>query len=123
MPPLPSSFDAYDAEDRAKKLTGFQKLWYKCKEQPLVPLGVFATIFALTKSALSLKAGNSRKANKFFTARVVAQGFTLVALVGGSAYMNSKDSKTQAEIDAEKAARRKKLWLEELERRAGTSKS
>ncbi|KAK9380259.1 hypoxia induced protein conserved region-domain-containing protein [Kockiozyma suomiensis] len=118
MPP-PSSFDAIDPEDQVQQLTGFKKLWYKCKEQPLVPIGVIATIWALSKSAISIRQGNSRKANKYLTTRVALQGFTIAAMVGGTALLNNRDGKTKAEREVEKAARRKQLWLEELERQAG----
>ncbi|KAK9476355.1 hypoxia induced protein conserved region-domain-containing protein [Lipomyces japonicus] len=112
---MPSSFDIYDGEDAVKNLKGFQKLWYHCKEQPLVPIGIIATCFALSKSALSIRSGNHKSANRYFTARVAFQAFTLIALVGGT-YMAAKDSKSRDQILQEKAERRKKLWLEDLER-------
>ncbi|KAK9486743.1 hypoxia induced protein conserved region-domain-containing protein [Lipomyces starkeyi] len=115
---VPSSFDPYDAEDAVRNLKGFQKLWYHCKQQPLVPIGIIATCYALTRSAIAVRGGRHKEANKYFTARVVLQGLTLVALVGTSIYMQS-DGKSQAERNAEKAARRKQLWLEELDRQGG----
>ncbi|KAK9450917.1 hypoxia induced protein conserved region-domain-containing protein [Limtongia smithiae] len=112
----PSSFDPYDPEDVVQNLTGWSKLWYKCKAEPLVPIGVLLTTGALIKSAIAIRRGNHKQANRFFTARVVFQGCTIAALIGGSYYMQSKMGKSKAELDAEKAARRKELWLEELER-------
>ncbi|KAK9466228.1 hypoxia induced protein conserved region-domain-containing protein [Lipomyces arxii] len=111
----PSSFDPYDPDDQVRNLKGFAKLWYHCKEQPLVPVGILLTCAALTKSAIAVRQGKQREANRYFTARVVMQGLTLAALVGGSYYMQ-KNTKSVAELQAEKAARRKQLWLEELDR-------
>ncbi|KAK9454585.1 hypoxia induced protein conserved region-domain-containing protein [Dipodascopsis uninucleata] len=113
----PSSFDPYDPEDAVQNLRGLKKLWYHCKEQPLVPLGIFATCFALTKSGLAIRGGRSKSANRYFTLRVIFQGFTLAALVGGSYYL-SHDTKSKEELMKEKAERRKKLWLEELDRQS-----
>ncbi|KAK9459504.1 hypoxia induced protein conserved region-domain-containing protein [Lipomyces oligophaga] len=118
----PSSFDAYNPDDAVANLTGFPRIWYKCKEQPLVPIGVLATTYALTRSAMAIRQGNSKQANRFFGARVLFQGFTICVLVAGSYAMAAGDGKTKAELEAEKAARRKQLWLEELERQGAVYK-
>lgn len=91
----------------------------KCKEQPLVPLGVFATIGAVAMAARGLKRGDKHDANRWFRRRVLFQGLTIVALVGGSfVYDQAKISqKSEEDLAREKAKIREQLWINELERR------
>lgn len=112
MPALPSSVEP----PRRKPL--YQILAEKCKEQPLVPLGVVLTCGALYLSGRALRARDSRLANRMFFWRVGFQAFTVVALVGGGFYFDEKrkEKKSQREQLIEKAKEREKLWIEELER-------
>lgn len=89
-----------------------------CKEQPLVPLGCLLTTGALLLSAHSIRRGDYKGANRMFVWRVALQGFTVIALVGGSYYLGL-NKKWQVDREAEirkKAELREKMWIEELER-------
>jgi hypothetical protein len=57
----------------------------KAKENPLVPIGCFATLVALGYGLLSFKRGNMLMSQNMMRFRVVAQGGTVIALVGGIA--------------------------------------
>lgn len=97
-----------------------EKLVYRSKQQPLVPLGCLATTAAVIMAAKGVRTGNAPKAQFWFRWRVGLQGFTLVALVFGSIYYDkafSAAQKTEEELAIEKAKVREKLWIEELERR------
>ncbi|QRW26268.1 Respiratory supercomplex factor 2 [Rhizoctonia solani] len=61
-----------------------QKGWRKCKEQPLVPIGIFATCVALIGATKHLRSGDRTNFNRFLRFRVVAQGITVAACVGGT---------------------------------------
>ncbi|XP_040539029.1 HIG1 domain family member 2A, mitochondrial [Gallus gallus] len=55
----------------------------KTRENPLVPLGCLCTLGVLTYGLISFKRGNTRHSQLMMRARVVAQGFTVAALLGG----------------------------------------
>jgi hypothetical protein len=97
-----------------------EKIMYRSKQQPLVPLGCLATTAAVIMAAKGVRTGNAPKAQFWFRWRVGLQGFTLVALVFGSIYYDkafTQTKKTEEEMAIEKARIREKLWIEELERR------
>ncbi|KAG9119807.1 Respiratory supercomplex factor 1, mitochondrial [Ceratobasidium sp. 392] len=58
--------------------------WKKCKEQPLVPAGIFATCVALIGATKHLRSGDRTNFNRFLRFRVLAQGITIAACVGGT---------------------------------------
>ena len=108
---LPSSVD-----QRPRKSL-LQLLGEKCKEQPLVPMGVVLTCSALYLAARALRARDSRLANRMFFWRVGFQGFTLLALLGGTIwYKEQREAKSREQVLHEKSKMREKLWIEELER-------
>ncbi|TIC01122.1 terpene synthase [Wallemia mellicola] len=88
------------------------KAYRKFVEQPLVPIGIGATIIALTRAAMEIRRGNSRAANKFFRYRVYAQGATVVAAVGGMWYYGTAQEQKGARIERDRIAQK-----EEFERR------
>ncbi|KAI9273592.1 hypoxia induced protein conserved region-domain-containing protein [Sporodiniella umbellata] len=71
--------------------TAGDKLMRKFKQEPFVPAGVALTCFALVAATVGLKMGNRAYANNMFRLRVAAQGFTVLAMVGGSIYYGQKD--------------------------------
>ncbi|NXY62947.1 HIG2A protein, partial [Callaeas wilsoni] len=77
-PPLePSPLPTFPEE-------GFgEKFLRKTRENPVVPLGCLCTVGVLTYGLLSFKKGNTRRSQLMMRARVVAQGFTFAALLGG----------------------------------------
>lgn len=95
-------------------------LYKKCKQQPLVPIGLFLTCGALYLSGRAVKARDSRLANRMFYWRVFFQAFTVAALLGGAFYYNEDTirsrSKDKQEELRKKAKIREQLWLEELDR-------
>ncbi|KAH6720460.1 hypoxia induced protein conserved region-domain-containing protein [Leptodontidium sp. 2 PMI_412] len=115
--PLPSSFDGntdfYD-ENR------WQKFSRRLKEEPLIPFGCALTCWALYNASRSIRAGDANRTNRMFRARIYAQGFTLLAMVGGSMYWQT-DRQKRKEYDvviAEKKAKEKnEAWIKELEAR------
>ena len=92
--PVPNSDDPAFFEE-TRKLKGWDLLVYKCKQQPLVPIGnlnsrtafdlpgVAATCFALLGAARMGYKKNSKGMQYFFRARVAAQAFTVLALWAG----------------------------------------
>ncbi|NXF47255.1 HIG2A protein, partial [Oceanites oceanicus] len=77
-PPLePSPLPMFSEE-------GFgDKFLRKTRENPLVPLGCLCTLGVLTYGLISFKRGNTRQSQLMMRARILAQGFTFVALLGG----------------------------------------
>ncbi|NXW61804.1 HIG2A protein, partial [Eurystomus gularis] len=59
------------------------KFLRKTRENPLVPLGCLCTLSVLTYGLISFKRGNIRQSQLMMRARVLAQGFTFAALLGG----------------------------------------
>ncbi|KAI7898735.1 hypoxia induced protein conserved region-domain-containing protein [Cokeromyces recurvatus] len=77
--------------------TALEKIKRKAKEEPLVPAGVALTTFALIAAAVGVKTGNRTYTNQMFRLRVAAQGFTVLAMVGGSLYYQYKEQKEAKE--------------------------
>ena len=113
--PLPSSFDGdvdFYNENR------FQKFTRRLKEEPLIPVGIALTCWALYNAQQSMRTGNSVKTNRFFRYRLYAQSFTLVAMVGGSLYYKSDRLKRGEYVklkEKQKAQEKREKWIRELE--------
>ncbi|NXD39412.1 HIG2A protein, partial [Copsychus sechellarum] len=60
-----------------------EKFLRKTRENPLVPLGCLCTVGILAYGLICFKKGNTRRSQLMMRARVIAQGFTLAALLGG----------------------------------------
>lgn len=129
-----------------------RKIVRKVKEEPLVPLGtsrarthpyplthflrlisslqqltgIGLTVFAFVNAYRALRKGDSKQANRMFRARVLAQGFTVVAMVAGSMYY-SKDREKTAELrklkEQRDAEEKRQKWIRELEVRDDEEKA
>jgi hypothetical protein len=114
---MPSSFDSNPDFHNEKALS---KVVRKVKEEPLVPLGIGLTVFAFVNAYRALRKGDSKQANRMFRARVLAQGFTVIAMVAGSMYY-SKDREKTAELrklkEQRDAEEKRQKWIRELEAR------
>ncbi|NP_001087828.1 HIG1 hypoxia inducible domain family member 2A S homeolog [Xenopus laevis] len=67
----------YDSE-------GFKsKFIRKVKENPFVPIGCLATAGALTYGLISFKQGKTRQSQLLMRTRILAQGFTVAAIMVG----------------------------------------
>ncbi|CAO3613083.1 unnamed protein product [Cunninghamella echinulata] len=56
---------------------------------------VALTCFALGAATFGVKTGNKVYANNMFRLRVAAQGFTILAMVGGSLYYTYKEEQAK----------------------------
>ncbi|THX06240.1 hypothetical protein D6D18_02922 [Aureobasidium pullulans] len=115
--PPPSSFDN-DADFYEE--SRWQKLRRRIVEEPLIPLGCGLTVWALYEATKSMKSGDHAKTNRMFRRRIYAQGFTLLAMVAGSAYWE-KDRNKRKEyndlVDEKKKKDKRDAWIKELEAR------
>ncbi|NJR31264.1 HIG1 domain-containing protein [bacterium] len=96
------------------------KIFRRLREEPLIPLGLGATIYALYQAAMSIQVGDHQRTNRMFRARVYAQGFTLVAMVGGSYYWRDdrmKRKELEKAMTEKKQMEKRERWLQELEER------
>ncbi|KAI1173592.1 hypoxia induced protein conserved region-domain-containing protein [Nemania sp. FL0916] len=112
--PMPSSFD----EERDHKENVWQKVARKAREEPLIILGVILTGLAFYNAAIAVRRGDRERAQRMFRARVGAQGFTILAMLGGSIYYNADRQKRKEliKLEAEQRAQEKnQKWLRELE--------
>ncbi|CAG9988403.1 unnamed protein product [Clonostachys byssicola] len=111
---MPSSFD----DNQVMNEKPLVKVVRKIKEEPLVPLGIGLTVYAFVSAYRALRKGDSQQANRMFRARVLAQGFTVVAMVAGSMYY-SKDRAQSAELrklqEQRDAEEKRQKWIRELE--------
>lgn len=65
-----------------------------------------------------MRSGDKHRTNRMFRRRIYAQGFTILAMVAGSAYWESDRSKRKQfdELTEEKRRKEKKeAWIRELE--------
>ncbi|EFA09681.1 HIG1 domain family member 2A, mitochondrial [Tribolium castaneum] len=70
-------------EIRAGDETRKEKLLRKIKENPMIPIGCLATTCALCYGLWSFRTGNRKMSQYMMRTRIVAQGFTVVALLAG----------------------------------------
>ncbi|KAF8242876.1 hypothetical protein K440DRAFT_615404 [Wilcoxina mikolae CBS 423.85] len=115
--PLPSSFDSNTDFYEENRLS---KFFRRLKEEPLIPLGVALTCFALFKASRSIRTGNKEHTNRMFRARIYAQAFTIAAMIGGSYYyqeQREKEKEVALQVEEKKAKEKQQAWIRELEMR------
>ena len=67
-----------------------------------------------------MRAGDHNRTNRMFRARIYAQGFTIVAMVAGSAYWQTdrqKRKEFEGAVAERKAQEKSEAWIRELEAR------
>ncbi|KAF2717612.1 hypothetical protein K431DRAFT_341243 [Polychaeton citri CBS 116435] len=115
--PPPSSFD--DNADFYEE-SRFAKLKRRVIEEPLIPLGCALTCWALYEATKAIKTGDHHRTNRMFRRRIYAQGFTILAMVVGSAYWEEDRSKRKEYdtlLEDKKKKEKHEAWLKELEAR------
>ncbi|KAF3919011.1 hypothetical protein ABW20_dc0110682 [Dactylellina cionopaga] len=117
-PKMPSSFEGNEEFYETSRLS---KLARRITGEPLIPIGMALTCWALIRASRSIRAGNDRDyTNKMFRRRIYAQAFTVAAMVGGS-YWYADEHKARKNLEfkvAEQKAREKnRAWIKELEAR------
>ncbi|KAK6340922.1 Respiratory supercomplex factor 1, mitochondrial [Orbilia brochopaga] len=115
---MPSSFEDNQEFYETSRLT---KLFRRITSEPLIPLGMALTVWALVRASRSIRAGNDRAyTNRMFRRRIYAQAFTVAAMVGGSYYYADEHrARKNREVKAAEAVAREKnrAWIKELEAR------
>uniref|UniRef100_A0A8D0GHF1 HIG1 domain-containing protein n=1 Tax=Sphenodon punctatus TaxID=8508 RepID=A0A8D0GHF1_SPHPU len=81
-PPIIEGFVPYV---RAREEGVKEKFLRKTQENPIVPIGCLGTAGVLTYGLICFKRGNTQQSQIMMRARILAQGFTLVALLVGVA--------------------------------------
>lgn len=71
-------------------------------------------------STKSMKSGDKYRTNRMFRRRIYAQGFTILAMVAGSAYWESDRAKRkqyEGLVDEKRKKEKHEAWIRELEAR------
>ncbi|KAK6502879.1 Respiratory supercomplex factor 1, mitochondrial [Arthrobotrys musiformis] len=117
-PKMPSSFEGNEEFYETSRTT---KLFRRITDEPLIPLGMALTCWALYRASRSIRAGNDREyTNKMFRRRIYAQAFTVAAMVGGSYYYADKHAarkNLETKVAEQKAKEKNRAWIKELEAR------
>lgn len=138
--PLPSSFDE---EEQFHNESGVQKILRRMKREPLVPLGIcpassasslrnfhgltrdffpgcLLTVAAFTNAYRAMRKGDHQQVQRMFRARVLAQGFTIVAIAAGGLYFGAERNQEREAWKVQqdqKAEEKRQRWIRELEAR------
>ncbi|GMH91043.1 hypothetical protein TrVE_jg1010 [Triparma verrucosa] len=91
------------SEDRPRAESSWDKFVRKSTDQPLVPIGSLITLGFLTSGLKSFVDGKAMRSQQMMRGRVLAQGVTVVAILGYAAANGFKQEKkilTTAERDA-----------------------
>lgn len=80
--------------------------------------GCAATSYALYRAYRSMRARDSVELNRMFRARIYAQFFTILAVVGGGMYYQTERKQRrefEQVLEARKSQEKRDAWLRELE--------
>ncbi|EFX05771.1 mitochondrial hypoxia responsive domain containing protein [Grosmannia clavigera kw1407] len=118
----PSSFD--ENEDFYNG-NGLSKITRKLKQEPLIPLGCLLTVAAFTNAYRAMRRGDHNQVQRMFRARIIAQGFTVAAMVAGGIYFGAERHK-ERELwkvqQSQKEEEKRQRWIGELEARDAEEK-
>ncbi|KAJ2877463.1 Respiratory supercomplex factor 1, mitochondrial [Coemansia asiatica] len=98
-------------------ISGPNSIVAKIKEEPLVPLGFFATVGAFLYAAHGMQRGNFSQTQWGMRMRVVMQGLTVAALAGYGLFQTTKDRETSRKEDF------RRIDWDKLEREAEAAES
>ncbi|XP_065556281.1 HIG1 domain family member 2A, mitochondrial-like [Artemia franciscana] len=70
-----------------------EKMKRKFSENPFIPIGAALTIAALGRGLWHMQTGNAKKSQVMMRGRILAQGFTVLALVAGVFIASQKSLK------------------------------
>ncbi|XP_026733440.1 HIG1 domain family member 2A, mitochondrial [Trichoplusia ni] len=79
-----------DMGERVRVETTKEKFYRKFAENPFVPIGCLATAGALSYGLWSFRTGRRKMSQNMMRLRIVAQGFTITALVVGVMMTSAK---------------------------------
>ncbi|ERS98487.1 hypothetical protein HMPREF1624_05271 [Sporothrix schenckii ATCC 58251] len=125
LPPsdgMPSSFDS-NAENQS---TPLQRFGRKLLKEPLIPIGCIVTVAAFINATRAIRKGDHHQAQRMFRARVLAQGFTIMAIVGGGIYLADDRKKERQQWALERQQKQQaetEKWVKELEARDAEDKA
>jgi hypothetical protein len=94
------------------------KLFRKLRQEPLVPLGLGLTCYALFGATRSIRRGDKEATNRYFRARVYAQAFTLICVCAGALYWKEDREKRKTYrglLDEKRSKEKREAWIRELE--------
>lgn len=80
--------------------------------------GCLLTVAAFTNAYRAMRKGDHHQVQRMFRARVLAQGFTIVAIVAGGLYFGAERNQEREMWKAqqeEKADEKRRRWIRELE--------
>ncbi|KAI3390965.1 hypothetical protein diail_8300, partial [Diaporthe ilicicola] len=86
----------------------------------VLPLGCLLTVAAFTNAYRAMRKGDHNQVQRMFRARVIAQGFTVAAMVAGGLYFGAERHKERENWkmqEQEKAEEKRQKWIRELEAR------
>ncbi|KAJ8495279.1 hypothetical protein ONZ45_g1789 [Pleurotus djamor] len=91
-----------------------EKAVRRFKQNPWVPIGTLATCAALITAMYKMRQGDSRSFNRWLRVRVIAQGLTVAAMVGGTYTLGARNLQaSRAEEEQERIRRAEEKREEE----------
>lgn len=106
--------------------TPLQKFGRKLMKEPLIPIGCTLTVYAFLSATRAIRKGDHHQAQRMFRARVLAQGFTIMAIVGGGIYLADDRKKEREQWALERQQKQQaetQKWIKELEARDAEEKA